>query len=88
MTIAEGIYLLCAGTSLLAAALLFRQYRARPSTLLFWSFVAFIGLATNNVLVFVDFGVAPNIDLALPRTLAGTLSMLALVWGLVWEGGE
>ena len=88
MTLAEGIYLLCACTSLVAAALLFRQYRARPSTLLFWSFVAFIGLAINNVLVFVDFGIARSVDLALPRSLAGTLAMFALVWGLVWEGGE
>ena len=51
MTIAEAIYLLCAATSLAAAAMLLRQYRSRPSRLLLWSCIGFAGLAVNNVLV-------------------------------------
>jgi hypothetical protein len=85
MTIAEGIYLLCAATSLLAAALLIRQYRARRTPLLFWSSVSFLGLAVNNVLVYVDLGLLPAVDLAIPRTLVGAIAMALLVYGLVQE---
>jgi hypothetical protein len=83
MTIAEVIYLMCAATSLLAASLLLRQYRARRTPLLFWSSLSFLGLAVNNVLVYVDLGLLTGVDLALPRTLAGTIAMLVLVYGLV-----
>ena len=87
MTIAEVIYLLCAATSLLAAGLLLRHYAARRTPLLLWSCVAFCGLAVNNVLVFADFGLFPGTDLALPRSLAGALAMLTLVYGLIWDAG-
>ena len=88
MTIANGIYLLCAATSLAAAVLLLRQYRARRTRLLLWSCLGFFGLAINNMLVFVDFGVVPNVDLALFRTLAAAAAMLILLYGLIWEAGE
>ena len=85
MTIAEGIYLLCAATSLLAAGLLLRRYRARRTPLLFWSSAAFLGLSINNVLLYVDLGLLTGVDLALPRTIAGALAMLILVYGLVQD---
>lgn len=85
MTIAEGIYLLCAATSLIAAALLLRQYRTSRTTLLLWSFIAFVGLAANNVLVFVDLVVVPTVDLTLLRSAAGALGIVALLYGLIWE---
>ena len=85
MTIADGIYLMCAATSLLAASLLLRHYLTRRTPLLFWSSLAFLGLAVNNVLVYVDFGLLTDVDLALPRTLAGTLAMLILVYGIVQD---
>lgn len=83
MTIAEVIYLLCAATSLLAAALLIRQYRTRPTALLFWSSIAFAGLGLNNVMLYVDLALLPATNLALARTLTGTVAVLALVYGLV-----
>ena len=83
--IAESIYLLCAATSLTAAVLLFRQYTARRTALLLWSCIAFMGLVLNNVLLFVDLAVLAGTDLSLFRTLAGTIGMLALVYGLIWE---
>jgi hypothetical protein len=85
MTVAEAIYLLCVATSLLTAILLLRYYIARRTRLLLWSCVAFIGLAINNVLVYVDLGLYPSIDLAIPRTLAGAVAMLALAYGLASE---
>jgi hypothetical protein len=88
MTIADAIYLLCAATSLLTAWLLLRQYRARQTRLLLWSSIAFIGLAVNNVLVYLDYSLFTEVDLSLPRTMAGALAMLILVYGLVWEAAS
>jgi len=85
MTTAEAIYLLCAATSLVAATLLLRHYTARRTPLLLWSCIGFFGLAINNVLVFVDFALVPDRDFALPRTLAGAVAMIVLVFGLIWE---
>ena len=85
MTLAEAIYLLCALTSLAAAAMLLRHYQRRKTRLLLWSFVAFVGLAANNVLVYVDLAVFPGFDLSLPRSAVGAVAMLALVYGLVSE---
>ena len=49
---------------------------------------AFVGLAVNNVLVFVDLTLLQaTINLAIPRTIAGTAAMLVLVYGLIWEAG-
>jgi len=86
MTIAEAIYLLCAATSLVAAAMLFRQYRYRPSRLLLWSVVGFAGLAVNNTLVYIDLVVYTGVDLSLPRSAAGAAAMVALLYGLISEG--
>ena len=85
MTIAEAIYLLCAVTSLLAALLLLRQYLRGPSHLLLWSSVGFLGLAANNVLVYVDLVVVPTSDLPLARKLAGAAGLMALLYATIWE---
>ena len=88
MNAAELIYFFCALTSLVAAWLLLRQYARRPSPLLFWSFVGFLGLAANNVLLFVDLGLLPNTDLSFPRTLVGAAALLTIVYGLIWDTEE
>jgi hypothetical protein len=85
MTIAEGIYLLCALTSLSAAGLLLRYYRRRRSRLLLWSSIAFGGLALNNVFVYVDLALLPGTDLSLPRSAAGAVAMVALAYVLASE---
>lgn len=85
MTIAEAIYLLCAATSLAAALLLLRHYTARRTALLLWSCIGFLGLAVNNIMVYVDFGLLPGVDLSLARSLAGAIAMVALVYGLIKE---
>lgn len=80
----ETIYLLCAATSVLCAVLLFNGYRASRTRLLFWSCLCFVGLAVNNVLLFLDLVVVTT-DLSLLRTSVAVASMLALCLGLVWE---
>jgi hypothetical protein len=87
MTIADAIYALCAGTSLMAAWMLLRQYGARRSRVLLWSSIAFVGIAINNVLVMLDFGVFPGMDLSVVRSFTAALSMTILVYGLIWEAG-
>jgi hypothetical protein len=88
MNAAELIYFFCAATSLVAAWLLLRQYARRPAPLLFWSFVGFLGLAANNVLLFVDLGLLPDTDLAFVRTLVGAVAMLTIVFGLIWDADQ
>lgn len=85
--IAETIYLLCAATSLVAAIMLLRRYLRRRVPLLLWSFVAFVGLTINNALVYVDLVLIEG-DLSLARGAAGALSMLVLVYGLIWGSAE
>lgn len=88
MGAAELIYLLCAATSLAAALLLLRYYVNRRTPLLLWTFLGFLGLTANNLLVFADLVLFPALDLSVPRALAGVAGMLALAYGAVSEAGE
>jgi hypothetical protein len=81
----ETIYLLCAATSVLAAILLFRTWRQRGTQLLLWSCLCFAGLALNNIVLFVDLVVVPQVDLIVLRTGTALASVLLLLVGLVWE---
>ena len=82
---AEAVYLLCAVTSIVCAALLFRGYRAHRTTLLFWSSLCFMGLALNNVLLFVDLVMVPDVDMRLWRGASALAAMMLLLIGLVME---
>jgi hypothetical protein len=86
MTPAEAIYLLCAITSLVACGLLLRWYLRRRSPLLLWSCVGFLGLAINNVLVYVDLVLFVTVNLSAIRAVVGALAMVVMLWGLIWEG--
>ena len=83
--IPETVYALCAVTSIVCAVLLLRGYRATRTRLLFWSSVCFVGLALNNVLLFVDLIVLPSIDLYVLRAAMALLGLSILVYGLVWD---
>jgi hypothetical protein len=82
---AEAVYLLCAATSLGCAILLLRSYLRIRTQLLLWSSLCFIGLALNNVLLFVDLVVAPSIDLSIPRNLTALCALMLLIFGLIWN---
>lgn len=82
---AEAVYILCGVTSILCALLLLRGYRASRTRLLFWAGLCFIGLALDNVILFVDIVLLPNMDLFWWRTLAALAGMLVLLYGLIWE---
>jgi hypothetical protein len=82
---AEAVYILCGVTSILCALLLLRGYRASRTRLLLWASLCFIWLALDNVILFVDIVLLPNVDLFWWRTLAALVGMLVLVHGLIWE---
>lgn len=83
--IAGAVYLLCALTSVGCAALLFRGYRRSGSRLLLWSFLCFIGLALNNIFLFVDQEVLIHTDLRLVRVVPALIGMSLLVYSLIWD---
>jgi hypothetical protein len=82
----EITYVLCAATSILCAALLLRGYLRSRSRLLMWSTLCFIGLAINNILLFVDLVILPDsVDLRIVRSGSALISLLLMVAGLIWE---
>jgi hypothetical protein len=85
---ATAVYVLCALASLLAAGLVLRAFRTTRQRLLFWTAVCFAGLAANNLILFIDKVVAPDVDLSLWRSLPALLGLLALLYGLIWETSE
>jgi hypothetical protein len=82
---ATGVYLLCALTSALCAGLLLREYRRSRARLLLWSAISFFGFALSNAFAFTDFVVLPHIELWQIRPALTTLSVAALLYGLVWD---
>jgi hypothetical protein len=82
---AEFVYGLCAATSVLCVIMLFRGYRSRRTHLLFWACLCFAGLAANNLLLFVDLIILPQIDLSIWRLGIAVAAMSALLFGLIWE---
>jgi hypothetical protein len=82
---AELVYLLCALMSIVCAVLLFRGFASTHTRLLLWSALCFVGLALNNILLFVDLIVVPEVDLSLVRSAIALASLVVLLYGLVWE---
>jgi len=83
--IAQIVYMLCAITALTCTVLLLRAYRASGFNLLFWSAVCFAGLTVNNVLLFVDLVLVPDVDLLLWRNVAAVLGVGTLLLSLIWN---
>jgi hypothetical protein len=80
---AEVTYLLCAFTALACALLLLRGFLTRRSRLLLWSGLCFVALAVENMLLYVDKVLVPDVDLALLRTAVALAGLLGLVFALV-----
>lgn len=82
---AETVYALCALTALACAAMLLRAYRQTRTRLLFWSVLCFIALTINNLLLFVDLVVIPEVDLSTLRSSLALAGLSLLLFGLVWD---
>jgi len=79
------IYSLCALTALGCAILLLRGYRRGRYRLLLWSGLCFAGLTVNNLVLVIDKVALPDGDLSVARTLVALISMIVLLFGLIWD---
>jgi hypothetical protein len=82
---AAAVYLLGMFVALACGVLLGRGYRQSRQRLLLWSSICFLGLALSGALLFLDLSVATTIDLHLLRRGVTAMSMLVLLYGLVWD---
>ena len=76
---AEIVYVLCALTSLACAALLARAWRRTRSRLLMWSALCFLCFTANNVLLYADRVVFPDVSLAVLRAATGAAGVAVLL---------
>ena len=80
------VYIVGALTALLCAVLLLRGYVRSRVRLLLWSGLCFSGLTLSNLLLFMDLVLWPaSVDLHLLRLTTAAISMLLLLYGLIWE---
>lgn len=84
-TINFVLTLLAALTSLTCMLLLFRAYAGNGVRLLLWSALCFVCLTANNVLLFFDLVVFPDIELRIYRICAALAGVLFLLYGFIWE---
>lgn len=83
------VFILCAITSMSCAALLIRAYLNNKMRLLLWCSLCFVGLAINNLLLFIDLVVFPNVEFPGIQILRGSIVLVgctAMVCGLIWDG--
>jgi hypothetical protein len=83
---AASVYILGCLLSLVCGGLLLRGFAQGNRRLLLWSGICFLGLSVSNFLVFLDLIVFPDVNLYRWRLITAAISMLLLIWGLVWEG--
>ena len=82
---AQIAYALGVLTSILCAFLLIRSFWAQRTALLLWCSLCFVGLALNNVLLFADLFIVPDVDLELLRSLTALVALCLMLVGLIWE---
>jgi hypothetical protein len=85
MNLPGGVFILCAATCLLCAIMLFRGYARTGVRLLFWSGLCFTGLMIDNIMVYIDVIIVPDISLVIWRKIPGLLAISLLLYGLVWD---
>lgn len=72
-------------TSIACMVLLLRAYGHSRVRLLLWSGLCFVFLSVNNVLLFLDLIVFPDIDLRAYRLSAALIGLLFLIYGFIAE---
>ncbi len=82
---ASIIYALCALTSACCLILLMRAYFMNKTPLILWSACCFLFLTGQSAILFVDLVIAPQVNLALIRTVAGFIGPCILLSSLIWE---
>jgi hypothetical protein len=82
------VYVLCAATALACSILLLRGFLKNRARLLLWSGLCFAFLALDNVFLFFDQIVVPDVNLAVWRSPTALLGISLLLFGLVWDTGR
>ena len=72
-------------TSFACTVLLFRAHAASGVRLLLWSGLCFAFLSLNNLLLFFDLVVFPEIDLRAYRLVAALVGVSFLLYGFIVE---
>jgi hypothetical protein len=80
-----ALYVLAILSSLTCATLLTRAYIQRRVRLLMWSAICFVGLTINNVALFIDLVLFPQVDLRLLRLVPALLGMSCLLYGFLLD---
>jgi hypothetical protein len=80
-----ALYVLAILSSLTCATLLTRAYLQRRVRLLMWSAICFVGLTINNVALFIDLVLFPDVDLRLLRLVPAVLGMSCLLYGFILD---
>jgi hypothetical protein len=81
--IAEIVYVLCGVLSALCAGMLYSKYRATQTRFLLWSSLCFVGLAINNVILFIDMIIIPQTDISVIRMIPALLGVSVLIYGFL-----
>lgn len=81
----QVVYIFAFLVALSCGILLFRGYQRSERRLLLWSSLCFFILSLENLLLFVDLFIVPDIDLRILRGVVTLVGMLFLIYGLVWE---
>ena len=79
------VYVLCFVTSVVCLVLLLRSYFRSKNRMLLWSALCFVGLSINNLLLFLDIIVFPEIDLRIPRLISSVAAAGVLLYGFLLE---
>jgi hypothetical protein len=79
------LYTVAVLSSLACTVLLFRGSARRRIRLLMWSAICFAGLTVNNVVLFLDLVVFPELDLRLARLVPALIGMIFLLYGFIWD---
>jgi hypothetical protein len=83
MRLESVVYVLCALTALVAAVLLLRGFTRSRAVLLLWCGLFFVAMTLENLLLFVDLVIVPEVDLELSRHTIALVGTVLLVLGLV-----
>jgi len=85
MTLPALVYLLCLVTCAVCAVLLVRSWFRTRTRLLLWTAISFVALAVNNLFLFADTTLLPDVDLSAARQITALIAVSILLFGLVWE---
>ena len=65
--------------------MLLRGYARTHVRLLLWSGLCFVFLMFDNLMLYVDIVVVPDVSLVVIRKIPGLIGIVLLLFGLVWD---